>query len=104
MSRYTEPHTTNTPLDNLINKEEYDEELDKDNREHQLIQLLKETLLFILEQDAKKPETVILGVLYALQDHTTLELSQRQRAKEIGCSHYTISKYTGLYKKQMGIR
>lgn len=90
-----------TPLDYLIEQEDLD--IPYDDRLY-LINFMKSTLQWILDQEAKKPETVILGVLYALGDLPTVELSQRKRAKDIGCSHGTISKYTARYNKEFNLQ
>lgn len=100
MNRYSEPATERTPLDNLIDSEELDIPLDDRDR---MIAFLTETLQFILNQNTDKLEVVIYGILYAMNDYQTLEMSQRDRAKIIGVSSGLISHYTRKYEKQLGL-
>lgn len=100
MNRYSEPTTERTPLDSMIESEELDIPLDDRDR---MISFLTETLQFVLNQNTDRLDVVIYGILYAMSDYQTLELSQRDRAKLIGVSSGLISHYTRKYEKQLGL-
>lgn len=96
--RFSEPATEITPLDMLIEQEELNvSQSDRDR----MISFLTETLQFVLDQNTNRLDVVIFGILYALNDYQTLDLSQRDRAKLIGVSSGLISFYSKKYERSL---
>jgi hypothetical protein len=100
MNTYHEATDNITPFDILIKNESLD--IDEDDR-LVFLTFLTETLHFVLDQDTDNKDAVIYGILYALKDFTTLEMSTRNRAKLLQVSSGFISYYTSKYKAKLGI-
>lgn len=89
----------NNPRSILIDKEEESENVNHYREaSRRFISVLSLTLSFI--QQHKNPQLAILGVGYALGIECITEgKSQREIAREIGVSHYTISWTAKEFKK-----
>jgi hypothetical protein len=96
-----EQHTKVTPLDILIEQEDLN--VSPDDRDA-LIAFMTETLLFILEQNTNRLDVVIWSILYELKDYTALQLSARQRMKDLKVSHGLIPVYQKKYRDYFNLK